>query len=303
MRKKNLSLKEAFSHAVEQKKSFSTRTSTHRTLDSIRNLFFKWLPYDFTPKRFDKIKANEFLDWYKSQEISAVSWNNRFAQIHGVFAQMERSGVINVNPFHNIQKLYEPEKEKKCLSEKQVKIISQYLHDNHFWCFISFVLQYYCFVRPAEQRRLRFSDFDLVVGALRIRGEVAKNKKSAWVTIPEQAMPFFRNDAFKNNNINFYVFGKNFKPHPTKTLSDNAMRQAFGRAVQNLQSKGELGNMNGITFYSIKHTGITDMVNDENVSIFETSKQARHKNTEETMKYYHPEKVSKKVKKYNKKLF
>jgi integrase len=305
MSKKNLSLKKVFSEFVERKVSRSDREDTIRTIKSTKALFFKFLLVDMTPKSFSRTNAIEFLNWYEQTGVSAVSRNNRLAQMRGIFADMFEAEVIKFNPFFGIRKLKESPTVKRCLTSEERETISKYLYENHYWLFIAFLLEYYCFIRPKELRYLKFSDFDLIQGTVKIRGEVSKNhkNKTMWVTIPETAMPFFRDLRFTGNNINHFVFGQYFMPHATIKVSPNAMRQAFAAAWKKLQEMGLIGNMDGITWYRVKDTGITDMANDKEVSIFETSKQARHKSTEMTMKYYHPEKVNKSIKKYGKKIF
>lgn len=305
MSKKNLSLKKIFSDFVEQKISRSDREDTIRTIKSTETLFLKFLTDYTTPKKFTRVHAMEFLKWYEDTGVCAVSRNNRLAQMRGVFADMLEADVIKSNPFSGIRKLKESPTKKRCLTDDERETISKYLYETHYWLFIAFLLEYYCFIRPKELRFLRFSDFDLIQGNVTIRGEISKNhrNRNMWVTIPEMAMPFFRDERFKNNNINHFVFGQKFQPHPTVKVSPNAMRQAFAGAWKKLQELGKIGSMDGVTWYRVKDTGITDMANDKEVSIFETSKQARHKSTEMTMKYYHPEKINKTVKKYGKKLF
>jgi integrase len=294
MSKKNF-VKTLFAEIISIKCEQTDRDDSKRTILSIQKLFFEWLSPNKTLQRFNRADAIAFLDWYATRKVSAVSWNNRLAQMKWMFGEMVMRGLISVNPFQGIRKRFEIKKERAYLSEDDVTKIGKALLEHHYWLFIAFILLYYAFIRPAELRRLRFSDFNLIDGYVHIRANVAKNKRSEFVTIPDYILTYLRDVRFSGNPVNHYVFGKNFEPHATILVSVNAMRQKFKRVTTDL----------GITigFYDMKDIGITDMANDPNVSIFETSKQARHRSTEMTMRYYRKDKVNPTVKKYGKKLF
>lgn len=70
--------------------------------------------------------------------------------------------------------------------------------------------------------------------------------------------------------------------------------------LKDLKKAGALHNIEGLTWYSWKDTGITDALHD--LPLLAVKDQAGHSDPKMTMKYRHPEKVNPHMKKFQNRL-
>ena len=54
---------------------------------------------------------------------------------------------------------------------------------------------YFTFLRPKEIRFLKVGDVDVIGQKIRVVGEVAKNRKTAYVDMPQQLTTLFKNSG------------------------------------------------------------------------------------------------------------
>lgn len=298
MRKKNLS-KIFESYCVNK----AQRPSSQKGARSITNIFCEYLAEtgDKSPKEFTVHDAKLYLSWYASRGVTNISQNNMLIKVGTAFNNMVNDGLIKVNPFANLKCLPPEPSTKRNLTDGEIEAIIQCLSSKNRssqWTLTGLLLQYYCFVRPAELCRLKFRDFDLGRGALFMRKEASK-KTGGWVTIPDCIVPKLRQQfEAHSEHPDHYVFGAYFKPG-LKPLGVDTMGRTFKKAINILSENGY--DFKGVTWYRVKHTGITDMANDDSISIFSTSKQARHQDIKTTMIYYTRPEINQSVKKYGKK--
>lgn len=136
-------------------------------------------------------------------------------------------------------------------------------------------LCYRMLIRPKEILMLRVEDIrgDII----RIRPEVAKNHNERLVAIPEDLMPWF--DCLKGVPGSLYIFSKGYKPG--KVLLNS---RDIGRSWSNMRKA--LGFSDRYTFYSLKDTGITEML-ERGVPAKLVKELADHHSLEMTERYTH----------------
>jgi len=144
--------------------------------------------------------------------------------------------------------------------------------DAELGLFVRFV--YYCFLRPAELRRLKAGDVLLEEGEIRVPGAISKNGKTQHVVLPDAFRPSL--EVLWRLAPGDYVF-----PSPvdkSKPLSKNVMYRRH-RAILDQLNFGE-----GYTLYSWKHTGAVAAAK-AGIPLKELQLQLRHHSLDETDGY------------------
>ncbi|MEL7120219.1 MAG: tyrosine-type recombinase/integrase [Bacteroidota bacterium] len=290
-----ISIKEAINLAIKAKLNM-TEKNTHRSYDSISKIFLeyckkkKYLQIDI--RDFTKKDAFAFLDHALiKRELSGRTYNNYIIRLKSLWNVMIERELLTQNPWVGIKKATEGEKKRTTFTDDQRRIAAKYIYEQDIYMFWAILLLYYCLLRPAELRRLKFKNFDVIKGTIDITADInLKSKKRRMVTIPPFALKIFRQKAFVENPINSWVFGEHLKPHYKKQCSPNAMNKRHKRYMKNLNESGELLDIEGLTLYSWKDTGITD--HSKQVSLLNLQRQAGHAKPETTLIYYQPDEIN-----------
>ncbi len=145
--------------------------------------------------------------------------------------------------------------------------------DQELWLFVQFI--YYCFIRPGtELRLLKVGDIHLDDKSIRVRGDISKNRKTEYVSIPAPFLPqlahFTRLDPIE------YIFPK--PGDPTKPMGMNTMRRRHRMILR------EMGFTTEYKLYSWKHTGAVNYIkNGGNVKQLQI--QLRHHSLDQVDQY------------------
>lgn len=147
---------------------------------------------------------------------------------------------------------------------------------------------YYCAVRPGtEMRLLRIGDINFETRNICIRSELAKNKTTEYVGIPNVLFEYMQELHLDQFDKDLYIFGRCGVPSITPT-GHNTMRNRFNsyRELLNISKDKK--------FYSWKHAGAISAAQN-GATIFELKDQLRHKSiqtTEEYLKKRQPKKAA-----------
>lgn len=231
------------------------RKKTFLTYKSKLKMFF-----DFARgKEINRVLVVSFFDKIKSTRSNAT-YNKYYELLKFYFG---RVGVPHLMEGLKRLKLnYTP---ARYFQQHQINQLKAYLetNDKELLLFIKFM--YYTFARPGELRLMRLSDILFDENKILFRGEISKNKKTQYVTIPLA----FQKDkdflALKNRGANELIFpSKLGKPYGVNTFSTRhrvIMRKLnFGKAY---------------SLYSWKHTGAVAAAK-AGVSLKELQIQLRH---------------------------
>lgn len=147
---------------------------------------------------------------------------------------------------------------------------------------------YYCAVRPGtEMRLLRIGDINFETRNICIRAELAKNKTTEYVGIPNVLFEYMQELHLDQFDKDLYIFGRCGFPSIIPT-GHNTMRNRFNsyRELLNISKDKK--------FYSWKHAGAISAAQN-GATIFELKDQLRHKSiqtTEEYLKKRQPKKAA-----------
>ena len=225
----------------------------------------------------DNAFVNSFLDYlYLEKDYSPRTHNNYLQFINTFFIWCKSKGYIKQNPAENIKSKTQLKKVREILRMEEKRKLKKFKETN-FYYYVLCMCTYYCFIRRTELTKLKVEDVNLSRGFITILGENAKNKKTENVTIPNNLIPLLE-AHLKNADANNFLFSKDdFKPGKykitPKKISDTWSKF---RKLYEVENKYQ--------WYSLKDTGITDLLNCGIPSI-KVRNQARHHDLKMTETY------------------
>ena len=224
----------------------------------------------------DFLFVNNFLDYiYYDKRNSPRTYNNYLAYMKGFFEWAKLKGYAKQNPAEGIKSKPKVQKKREPLTAEVKKCIKE-LRDKDFHFFTCCMLTYFCLIRRTELTKLKVSDVRLSESRIILDGSITKNRKTDSVTIPDVFLPILAQHLATANNSD-YLFGKDFKPGKVqlnpKKISDTWIKY---RNKYKFDSKFQ--------FYSLKDTGIMDLLNSGIPSI-KVRDQARHYDIKQTEAY------------------
>lgn len=240
------------------------RLSTYQQYASIVKLFFESLSgKEPTAKLIEEF----FIDLRKRRH--PTTYNKYRLHLKQLF---DAIGVYGM--FESIEKVKNEKTPLRYFQKHQARKIKAHLQtrDAELWTFIQFI--YYCFIRPKELRALRACDVMLEEEKIFIPGEVSKNKKGQYITIPDCFLPELQ--WIYNLSPAAYLF-----PSPmdlSKPIGRNTMYRRHHLVLK------ELNFGKSYSLYSWKHTGAVAAAK-AGISVKELQIQLRHHSLDETDKY------------------
>ena len=209
--------------------------------------------------------CDHFLDRiYIEKEKSARTYNFYLMCMRTFFNFCLSKGFIKESPVKNTKSKTIKEKTRVVLNEKEKAKLALLKGENfHFYVFC--MTTYYCFIRPNELKKLKVEHVNIEKSYITIPGSISKNRKTENVTIPNIFIEELKEHIGKASK-DLFLFGKKFVPGK--------------QAVTNLfyhweKVRKEYHFRKEVQFYSLKDTGITDMLN-AGVPAIKVRDQARH---------------------------
>lgn len=290
---KNKTVLEGLKIALDCKR-VGMRKRSIDTLESKTRIFISWLEATNQTHLFlyemDRYKVREFLAWVDKKKIAPVTWNNYVTRLKSLWNQMIDEELIEKNPWTKIKLRTEKEKKRRIFSAAERKTILREARQRDLGLFFVLVIQYYCFIRPAELRRLRMSDFDFEAGIIHLdKADTKMGLKDRHLTLPAGLIKYFDVPMFQNVPGQHYFLGKDLKPGIIQA-GENLMYNRHRSLLKQLSKEGILNNVQDLTLYSWKDTGITDL--SAKVPPFKLRDQTGHSSFEMLLRYYHQDPVN-----------
>lgn len=261
------------------------RVKTFNGYVSYMNVFRTWaeesgrrLVYAY---QFKREMVEDFLEhlWMKAGK-SARTRDNYLAWIRTFAKYMLEKEWISEDPTAGmtmVQGKRKVEKNRTVIPRAEMIRLKEHLqeYDRHF-LLASYIL-YYCFIRPKEMSFIRLQDISVKSGTIVVHGEVSKNRKSEVVTLPDCVIRLMLDLDIFSSPDDWYLFSDGCRPG-AKYRSAKQFTDKW-TAIRNLFRWPEK-----FKFYSLKDTGITDMITDQ-TDMLAVRDQARHSSLEMTDKY------------------
>ena len=225
----------------------------------------------------DTYTLQNYLDYlYYERKNSPSTYNNHLRFLNIFLIWCKTKCFINANPAESIKPKNKVQKKREVLFG-EIKDKVRTLHDTNFHYYVLCMLTYYCFIRRTELTKLKVGDVHLHGGYIVIDGENSKNRKTESVTIPDVFLPDLALHLSKAKNSDYLFSANKFNAGPTpitpKKISDE---WAKFRKLHKFDSKYQ--------FYSLKDTGITDLLN-SGIPAIKVRDQARHYDLKITESY------------------
>ena len=264
---------EFLSHLKKQLKDGVVRPDTMRTYNSNLNLlheFFvqKKIKITFALEITKKI-CIQYLDWvYLDRNNSPRTRNNHLTFVKIFCNFLVDRGVINENPTNGIQPMKLQTKKREIFPDDIKREINEKLksYDNAYYTLC--MTTYFCLIRNSELGKLKVSMINVGDNSIFLPKEISKNKKDEFITIPTQFLPVLKKHI-ENSLPDDYLFSSNNFKTGENQMPVRKIATAWDKLRKdlNLEKKYQ--------FYSLKDTGITDLLN-SGIPAIKVRDQARH---------------------------
>ena len=216
--------------------------------------------------------VGEFLDYvFIERNNSLQTRNNYLAWLKTFSRWLLQRCYVREDPTAGLQAVQRRSKKKNrsVLPDSQLKRLKEWLETRNRHFLLACQLLHYLFIRPREMSFIRIGDIHVKEQTLELHGETTKNREDAVVTLPVRVIRLMVELGVLEKPSQWYLFGEGFMPGRERK-SEKQFRDYWTRVVRK-----ELGWPEQYKFYSLKDTGITNMLR-ANTDVLSVRDQARH---------------------------
>jgi len=246
------------------------KRSWRRDQTSLQNLktFFKGKNLsEITPSLIDKYKTK------RKEKVSEASVNRELACLKTLFTKAVRENVVSENPAREIRLFREDPKKRRILNDNEiVKLMAAIEESKSEYLKAFVVISVNTAMRTSEVLSLKWDDINFLDRFILI--SISKNRKERKVPMNDNVINIL--NSLKRDND--YIF---FNPETRGPVS--RIQRSFKTACKTAEIKG-------VTPYSLRHTAITQMVNELGIDIVTVAQIVGHSSIEMTRRYCHPSK-------------
>ena len=221
--------------------------------------------------------VNNYLDFILyDRNNSPRTYNNHLGFFIGFFNFCVDRGFVKENCAITIPKKKEGEKIRQVLPgtiKNKIKTLVNF--DFHYY--VLCMATYFCFLRRTELTKLLVENVNLKEHSITIPADVSKNHKEETITIPNQYFTLLEKHLQNANSVH-YLFSANEFKTGAKQLNPKKISDTWEK-YRKILSIDKV-----YQFYSLKDTGITDLLN-SGVPSLKVRNQARHGELSTTEKY------------------
>lgn len=254
-------------------KEGSIRDESYVSYCSYMKIFEEWaaksVKYVF---QLDKQLMSKFLDYvFIDRGNSIQTRNNYLAWLRTFCSWLMQRGFVNENPTAGLVLVNKRNRNKNrtAIGDDDLRRIHEYLEKNNRHFLLACYFLHYLFVRPREMSFLRIADINVADCTLSLHGDGTKNRKDAVLTIPKKVISLMLDLEVLSMPSSYFLFSNDFKPGKERCSEKQFRDYRNGHVRKNLGLPPEL------KFYSLKDTGITNMLK-SNMDVLSVWDQARH---------------------------
>lgn len=222
--------------------------------------------------QFDEKMVSRFLDYvYVERNNTITTRNNYYNWLLGFCKYLKQHHYISNNPMENFDRITNRKttKNRTVIPDATMIEIRDYLMEHNKHYLLACYILHYILIRPKEMTFLRINDISIKDATIRLYGDHTKNYNDAILTIPKKVLHLMIDLRIFDCPGNWYLFSHGFTPGPEK-IDQKRFRDFWTRRLRD-----ELGFSNSYKFYSLKDTGVTNMLK-SNVDVLSVRDQARH---------------------------
>ena len=246
-----------------QVKGKEMEPTSMRMYTSFVKTFRAWLEAhgggkDLLASSFTRESAVQFMDDVE-MKYTAKTFNNYLGFFKNLFGWMVEKGYAVDNPFGKFSKKSKrlTQKQRRLLTDAELKRLFSFLEGDCPEYLAICLLCYCCFMRPKEIVLLRCRDIDLRRQLVHVDASIAKNDRDSSRTIPDDIVPAL--SLLDLSSPDLYVFGGR-RGHLFIPSTELVCSREIAR-YWNLTVRKACGFPMEVQFYSLKDTGITNMLN------------------------------------------
>lgn len=260
------------------------REDTYRSYVSQLKNIEEWNTGKKTPiiyiYQFDRNFITDFLEEiYIGRKNSAQTRNNYLTFIRIFSSFLVEYQYMKTKPSDGVTSLNKRKLKKirTTIEEKDIKRLHDYLTLKNKHYLLACYILHYCLVRRKEMSYIQLKHISIHKQTLYIPAEISKNGKGETVTIPEKVINLMMDLEIFNNPQNYYLFSEKFKPGKSRK-HEKQFTDFWAYHVRK-----DLNFPDSYQFYSLKDTGITDLL--RKYDVLTVRDQARHSDIQMTDKY------------------
>lgn len=259
--------------------------ATRRTYLSYISKLREAMPSDIPVADIATADLVAVVDKMKAKGMAPKSCNTFIGWLKTVFGWMLERGLVADNPALPIktETLARQQGRPTMTDTERETLFARLRQQGHLEYLLACLMEYYTYIRPNELYRVKVRYINLAEQTVTIPAEISKNKKTAKVTLPTVVVGLMRELDIDRHPGDDYLFGKGMKCGPVMGNS-----KQFGRFWErHVACKGGIYpelEKRGIVFYSLKNSGITDMLQ-RGVPSAVVRDQARHQDISTTEIY------------------
>lgn len=226
---------------------------------------------------WDRGYIETFLEYvYIERDVSARTRNNYLTFLSSMSGWMVGCGYLKSNPCQGIKPLRNKEKFRKALSDEDREKLFKYLEGKDKYFLLACKFHYYTLVRPKEMAQIKIGDISVSNQSAFISASISKNRKDGVVTLPEVLLKLMIEMKVLERPSNEYLFSGKFMPGE-KYRDSRQFTERWEKVREALHFPKYY------QFYSLKDTGITDIINKVGLNV--AKDQARHSSVAVTNNY------------------
>lgn len=239
-------------------------------LNSLRN-YAKTIDKIYYLYQFDRPFIVRFLDYnFIEKDNGAQTRNNYLSWIATFCGWCVEKNYLQSRPTDGISYIDRRHirKTREVIPQDIVRKIGQWLevHDKPF--LLACYLLYNCFIRPVEMTRLKVGWINVKEGTITIPDDASKNHETMVVTLPIKVLKYAMEIGTFSAANSDYIFSDKLWPGVNQ-IDTKIFRDHWAKVRKALNLKKEW------QFYSLKDTGISEMLESKMASIT-VRDQARH---------------------------
>lgn len=230
--------------------------------------------------QFNKHVVGMFLDYvFVERNNNLRTRNNYIGWLKSFVRYLISREYISKNPMQGIQLTTKVgEKNRDVIPDNVLKRVRLHLEQENKHFLLACYILHYLFIRPHEMTYIKIKDLSEEKGTIFLAGAHTKNGRDAVITIPNHVMELMKELKVFSCPPNYYLFGNMFRPG-VRSIRAQRFREYWVEKVRK-----PLRLKNSYKFYSLKDTGITDMIK-ANTDLLSVRDQARHSSVTVTNVY------------------
>lgn len=227
-----------------------------------------------------------FLDWIMyDRNNSARTYNNYCSFLVTLCEFFVKKKYLSENPALLIKKIPKSRLEKKhdLFTSEDLTELFRRLQVSNKKYLLACYFEYYCLIRPNELWQLKVADVNIQDQKVMVSAKISKSSRTDVVTLPRIVIDLLLDLDIMSKPKNCYIFGDKFETCTTpghKKMFSNFWTRFI------VSPRGLFPELKDkhVCFYSLKGTGITNML-ENNVPSIMVQHQARHKHLTTTEIY------------------